>query len=693
MKEWTEAAKIGAISVNEFRTKMLNLPPMEGGNVALRPLNFESVEGDTSNAGASAYRGASPPKKVVRANNPQANKATLDESKAVTSNSKSGWTRKDVWNLHARQVKKAQASFEIKIDKLFRKMYRSAADSLANGKHSLHSELSSEIFDKHQWSEELFNTAGEEWVRAAIEGAVTEMALFELVAGKNKGYEFSVADDVAMAIPPKVLRRLKTELTEIFEQPYWTGILRTTQADIQNLIDGGIQNGLSINQVERQIRGDLVGGRHPAIRANAMARTEMGGALNAGHHAVMENMASEGLVKGKQWLSICGNTSREHHCSLTGEQVGVEENFPIGSEEAPYPAHHMLSARNRINCQCTTLSVTILEGLTPDDEVVMPGEEPRGSNAGMDSVPVSDAISYRNVNDRMEHVERQTKDDVKQINKAIDRVHSDGNLSKIKVSAGDDAMAQGRTRGVWRRELEYDEHNYPRKMGCEIRLKKQDYKVVDSSSTLTHEIGHALDFDGIPMFRPKVGSALAEGQTGATGGGMTWTEVMNNSMKKYSHGEYTATRKATFNVHAFAKPANVAKDLNALGVEMIPEVSEKMEKLRKALNRTQTIKNLRKRSNQKVQQTYTNQRGDVYNTKVNKKYVRYVLKDQEQFANAYSQFIAKRGGDKKLLANINATLEKQAAGNGVYSKLWQWDDFDEVDKAFAELFETLGWMK
>ena len=363
LKEWTEAAKIGAVSVNEFRTKILNLPPMDGGAVALRPLNFEQVEVDTESTTGAGYRGNQPPKKAQRVE-PAGQQA---QCKATAPASRI--SRRDVWDLHQRQTDTAQQKFEQKMEAFLRKMYRSAAAKLEVNRHHLHGALAGELFDPDEWHGELLNTAGQSLFGAAVEGAITELSLFNLVVGSpdKSGQKFGFGEnfDPRIDIPDDVLVNIKKGLDETFAQPYWKNILSTTQLDIQSVIDTGIQSGASINEVERAIRDSLVGGRHPAVRANAMARTEMGGALNAGHQSSIEHLHEQGLVESKEWLSVCGNTTRGHHCLMTGEQVGVKDYFNLGGEDTPYPSWSGLTAQNRINCQCTVLSVTTADMLEP----------------------------------------------------------------------------------------------------------------------------------------------------------------------------------------------------------------------------------------------------------------------------------------------------------------------------------------
>jgi HK97 family phage portal protein len=376
LKEWTEAAKIGAVSVNEFRTKMLNLPPMEGGDIALRPLNFESVDvstGGTVQAGHS--RGSPPSPKAARAKMP------------ATQSDASKLTLQDVFNLHLKQLDKAQRRFSKLVEKLFRKMYLSAADKLDEDRHTLHENLAEELFDPDEWLDELHQTVGEAWMQAAIEGAMAELALYDSVVRKK--FEFEPTDEVLIDVPPNVLAGVSSELDDVFKQPYWRDILSTTSLDMQQVITSGITQGHSIGQVERAIRDSLVGGRHPAIRANAMARTEMGAAINAGHQQSMKELQKEGLVSGKQWLSVCGNTTRADHCNINMQEVSVDALFLLGDEETPYPSHHMLTAGNRINCQCTHISVNLASNLAPGEQLVIPETTLPPSGQGGGLLPVN----------------------------------------------------------------------------------------------------------------------------------------------------------------------------------------------------------------------------------------------------------------------------------------------------------------
>ena len=82
-------------------------------------------------------------------------------------------TKQDVYNIHLKQLDKSQREFQAEAEKLFKRMYKSAADRLDANRHTLHHDLASELFDPEEWIEELHETVGTAWMRAAIEGAET----------------------------------------------------------------------------------------------------------------------------------------------------------------------------------------------------------------------------------------------------------------------------------------------------------------------------------------------------------------------------------------------------------------------------------------------------------------------------------------------------------------------------------------
>ncbi len=102
---------------------------------------------------------------------------------------------------------------------------------------------------------------------------------------------------------------------------------------------------------------EQLGGFDARKRAKKIARTETTMGLNAGHEAEREELVAEGLVSGKQWLTIGDSDVRAEHAALSGNVVAPRADFSVGGSLAPYPGHWGLPAGQRINCRCTTISV------------------------------------------------------------------------------------------------------------------------------------------------------------------------------------------------------------------------------------------------------------------------------------------------------------------------------------------------
>ncbi len=64
-------------------------------------------------------------------------------------------------------------------------------------------------------------------------------------------------------------------------------------------------------------------------------------------------------VTGVEWLHSGGrkNKPRASHVALSGTQKGLNDFFDVEGELARYPRDTSLSAKQRINCHCTTTPV------------------------------------------------------------------------------------------------------------------------------------------------------------------------------------------------------------------------------------------------------------------------------------------------------------------------------------------------
>lgn len=180
---------------------------------------------------------------------------------------------------------------------------------------------------------------------------------------------------------PEFLKEKASEFfDELFGLDYWMEIDETTRDHIEVILRDGIERGVSIRDIAKQIEEDEGYSRSRAIN---VARTETGGARNAGSVAAIEALGEEtGLPITKEWLSTMSNTTRETHAAADGQEVPADGLFTVGDETAPYPGYHGLSAGERCNCLCSCLSGLGAAELSKDDETDAEGLGEVADDAG-----------------------------------------------------------------------------------------------------------------------------------------------------------------------------------------------------------------------------------------------------------------------------------------------------------------------
>jgi hypothetical protein len=185
-----------------------------------------------------------------------------------------------------------------------------------------------------------------------------ELQLEEMVVVTPLGeFRFNISTEY----PKWMKRRLRELLEETFSQDYWKQINDTTSADITDILQRGIRDGWSIDDMADEIADGLPGDSDYAKdRATAIARTESGHALNGARSAAIDDLAEElapyGLPMKKSWMSVLGSTTRETHADADGVPADIEGMWTIGGFRCRWPGDTMLPAYERVNCMCTILS-------------------------------------------------------------------------------------------------------------------------------------------------------------------------------------------------------------------------------------------------------------------------------------------------------------------------------------------------
>ena len=302
-------------------------------------------------------------------------------------------TRGQVKAAHRRQVARLEKEVKALIEPTFRDQYRSAAKELAKKSDKVidkenaekqSAKLASSVFDPREWDKELKSAIAPGLLKAMAEGAATEDALklYAVARKRARGEQITIkqpgedgtkatsasrmreqledeydldASDIETEWPEWFLEAASERLAETFAQDYWQGISDTTASQVEHIIKGGIEDGLSIREIAEilQEEGDV----RSKSRAINIARTEVGNSLNAGHESGIRQISEEtGMKVGKTWLSVLGPTTREDHAEADGQTVDIDDTFEVGGEQARWPSDERLSPAQRCACQCTVLS-------------------------------------------------------------------------------------------------------------------------------------------------------------------------------------------------------------------------------------------------------------------------------------------------------------------------------------------------
>ncbi len=172
-------------------------------------------------------------------------------------------------------------------------------------------------------------------------------------------------DDVDGELPEGMRAAVRSTVEDTLRQPYWLKIQDDTREVIHNAIDNAFDNQFIDERRLEKLISAATGGEIAKHRAKRIARTETTGAANGGHSAVIDELAREGLVAGKEWVALIDNDTRDSHKELNGKTVKPGRMFHVGESHspAPYPGHFSLPAEERINCRCTVIAGGLDEGL------------------------------------------------------------------------------------------------------------------------------------------------------------------------------------------------------------------------------------------------------------------------------------------------------------------------------------------
>jgi len=127
-----------------------------------------------------------------------------------------------------------------------------------------------------------------------------------------------------------------------------TGVTGTLRKQLRTILQDGISQGLSVEQLKRDI--DKLGlPRIISNRSRTIARTEI---INASNKGNLLGAQSTGVDLEKVWITSLDGLEREGHAEADGQTVELNDSFIVNGERLQYPGDPNGSASNVINCRC-----------------------------------------------------------------------------------------------------------------------------------------------------------------------------------------------------------------------------------------------------------------------------------------------------------------------------------------------------
>jgi hypothetical protein len=207
--------------------------------------------------------------------------------------------------------------------------------------------------------------------------------------------------------------------------------------------------------------------------------------------------------------------------------------------------------------------------------------------------------------------------------KAVDSVHGDGRLPILPIQEREPTDDDGGALGVFYRRGD---------AAWKITLNPDGGR---KRSTLVHEIGHFVEWSGIPLDE-----------------------------------KHTIRRPKKGAVRDFARDPLTADWYKAVR-------ASDASKANRAAARLKTV-------------DVTTPGGTTYRHTVDKKYMRYLNSGVEEFARSYTQYVALRSKDQALKDEVHDLIDR--GDRTYYRTQWDYRDFEPIARAFDALFLALGWL-
>ena len=136
---------------------------------------------------------------------------------------------------------------------------------------------------------------------------------------------------------------------------FLANMTQSVTRNIQNVITKGRADGLSLNQISRNIRNTAPIAKR---RAAAIARTETHNAVSFAQHEYHGIVQNEyGVSMMKKWAATNDLRTRSAHSAVNGQTRAMDEPFDVGGAQMMHAGDPKGGAKNVINCRCVIIYV------------------------------------------------------------------------------------------------------------------------------------------------------------------------------------------------------------------------------------------------------------------------------------------------------------------------------------------------
>jgi HK97 family phage portal protein len=347
-------------TLNEIRTKLYSLPPLDGGDALPGVSQFQN-----SPFGFSMPIEAS---KSVDSQPSDEKKNEIVEIKDTAADllikANGDWFER-----HKREIAKAVNDPMIKIADLAVNLFADQAEAIIKKLPKMMPKVKAKKPEESSKEEKFIK----ELIAKEVAGYLSDwvnnyknIANGVSIAGYVLGQDLPIRlEENLPEISDAAKKEMKESLDERSRRTFELMNEKTTN-DVYKLIRRGIDRSDTVQQIAKEIAGVYSNADKIMYRADRIARTESLGALSIGQNKLMKDAAKTIPDLKKLWISTEDNRTRGNpsglykdskcdHWGLHGQVVNHDDSFkePRTGEMLSFPRDPGGSAANVINCRCT----------------------------------------------------------------------------------------------------------------------------------------------------------------------------------------------------------------------------------------------------------------------------------------------------------------------------------------------------